>query len=132
MEQNSFINARIVQARANLNKMLSILERGDETGFGTIVEEEALTLHAMMMVSRPGYLLLKPNSIEAIAKITQFRDETRLPVCYSLDAGANVHLLYPARIKPQVMSFIASDLSAICEAGLVIHDEVGNGPVRLI
>jgi len=132
MEQNPFLTARIVQSHANLNEMLSILEKGDESGFDALVEEEALTLHAMMMVSRPGYLLLKPNSIEAIDRIIQFRADTRLPVCFTLDAGANVHILYPARILSQVRSFIASDLVTICEAGIIIHDEVGDGPVWLI
>jgi diphosphomevalonate decarboxylase len=61
-----------------------------------VVESEALTLHAMMMTSMPYFILMKPN-IEIINAIWKFRD-TKTPVCFTLDAGANVHVLYPKTI----------------------------------
>ena len=40
------------------------------------MEEEALSLHAMMMTGKPGYLLMKPGTLEIIRKIQEFRKET--------------------------------------------------------
>ena len=49
----------------------------------------------MMMTSMPYFILMKPNTLEIINKIWKFRNETQIPVCFTLDAGANVHVLYP-------------------------------------
>jgi diphosphomevalonate decarboxylase len=129
MDHHPYASARISQANDNLEKMLSLLKNGNEQEFASLVEEEALTLHALMLTSRPGYMLLKPNSWETIDRIRQFRYGTGLPVCYTLDAGANVHLLYPVGIRPQVSAFIESYLVPLCEQGRVIRDRVGTGPV---
>jgi len=68
----------------NLKKMLVSLQYGKEQSFSALVEEEALTLHAMMLTSRPGYILLKPNSLEVMDRIRQFRNTTDLPVSLPL------------------------------------------------
>jgi diphosphomevalonate decarboxylase len=131
MEHHPFYSARIVQANNNLEKMLAVLKSGDESGFEVLVEEEAFTLHAMMMTSRPGYILLKPESLEVIGRIRQFRISTGLSICFTLDAGANIHVLYPSRIRMQVIGFIEAELSAYCDQGRIIHDSLGNGPVHI-
>jgi diphosphomevalonate decarboxylase len=131
MEQHPFYAGRILQANGNLEKMLVVLKNGDEYGFATLVEEEALTLHAMMMTSRPGYILLKPASLEVIGRIRQFRISTGLPVCFTLDAGANIHVLYPSGIREQVRGFIEAELLAFCDRGRIMHDNLGNGPVKI-
>jgi diphosphomevalonate decarboxylase len=65
--------------------------------FGRIIKvvSEALTLHAMMMTSMPYFILMKPNTLQIINAIWKFRNDTKIPVCFTLDAGANVHVLYP-------------------------------------
>jgi diphosphomevalonate decarboxylase len=131
MDEHPYGTARIVQANANVKNMLTILKNGDESGLISLAEEEALSLHAMMMTSKPGYLLLKPASIEVIDRIRRFRASTGLPVSFTLDAGANIHVLYPARIRSEISSFIWSELEVFCDAGRIIHDQVGTGPVKL-
>jgi diphosphomevalonate decarboxylase len=44
-----------------------------------------------------------------------------------LDAGANVHLLYPLAYKQQVLDFIGSELIVFCQNQQYIRDEVGSG-----
>jgi diphosphomevalonate decarboxylase len=116
----------------NLKKMLVSLQYGKEKSFSALVEEEALTLHALMLTSRPGYILLKPNSLEVIDLIRKFRHTSGLPVSFTLDAGANVHLLYPDRLSGEVRPFIADQLSSFCLDGKIIHDAIGTGPVKFL
>jgi diphosphomevalonate decarboxylase len=75
--------------------MKEILKTGDMERFIKLVEHEALTLHAMMMMSDPAFILMKTGTLEVINKIWDFRKETGLPLFFTLDAGANVHLLFP-------------------------------------
>ncbi|MEO8515714.1 MAG: diphosphomevalonate decarboxylase [Flavobacterium sp.] len=126
-----YAEKRFEQAHENLSKIKSILEKGEIENFIKIVESEALTLHAMMMTSMPYFILMKPNTLEIINKIWKFRNETQTPVCFTLDAGANVHVLYPKKNWMEVLQFIKDELVGYCQNGQYICDEIGYGSVKL-
>ena len=131
MHGHPYAETRFQQAHSNLEDLRAILSSGDLKSFIEIVESEALTLHAMMMSSRPYFILMKPNTLEIINKIWQFREETGLPVCFTLDAGANVHVHYPEENKEEVFEFIKNELLAYCENEQYLCDRVGKGAIRL-
>lgn len=129
MHGHPFASQRFEQAQANLTQMKAILAAGDWEKFIQITESEALTLHAMMMTSMPYFILMKPNTLEIIQKIWKFRTENNIPVCFTLDAGANVHVLYPEKVKEQVLQFINTELLGYCQKGQYICDEIGLGAI---
>ncbi len=131
MEGNPFAEPRYLQARQRLRDLIPALKSGDVEKFGQICENEALTLHALMMSSQPSYLLMQPNSLKIIEKVRAWRTETKLPLFFTLDAGPNVHLLYPEEIISDVRGFIESDLRGFCENGAVLQDWVGEGPEEI-
>lgn len=131
MEGNVYATSRYQQARQRFQELLVALEVGNLDSFGQIAEAEALTLHALMMASNPPYLLLHPNTLALIEKVQTFRRSTGLPLYFTLDAGPNLHLLYPHNISSQVQTFIQNELKSYCEDGRVISDRVGAGPVLL-
>lgn len=122
MNGHPFAEARFRQAHENLSNLIEILRTGDLNGFVQIVETEALSLHAMMMTATPGFMLMKPNTMEIIQKIWQFRKETGANICFTLDAGANVHVLFPQSEKEQILGFIKADLAPFCQNGRYICD----------
>ncbi|MEW4923822.1 diphosphomevalonate decarboxylase [Algibacter sp. 2305UL17-15] len=127
MHGHPFAQERFKQANKNLSDMVSILKDGDLDKFIALVESEALTLHAMMMTSMPYFILMKPNTLEIINKIWDFRKETDSKVCFTLDAGANVHVLYPENEASEVLHFIQNELVAFCQNGQYINDKIGFG-----
>ena len=131
MEHNPFADKRFQQARDNLRSLLPALQEGDLKVFMEIMEYEALSLHAMMMTSKPGYLLLKKDSLSAIEKIRTFRKDTGMPVGFTIDAGANLHVLYPHEILIKADEFINAELRPLCHEGRLINDRVGTGPQRI-
>ena len=131
MNNHPYASNRFAQASSNITKLDIVLQSGDLYDFMNIVESEALTLHAMMMTSNPYYILMKPNTLEIINRIWEFRKETNVPICFTLDAGANVHVLYPENVKKRALEFINEHLTRFCENGQFILDDVGKGP-RLI
>ena len=131
MEGNPYANIRYRQANERLADLVHCLETGDMEGFIKISENEALSLHALMMTSEPSYILVKPATLAVIDKIRDFRAQTGLPVCFTLDAGPNVHVLYPQSAKAKVDAFIASELLPHCEDNYMIADQIGDGPVAL-
>ncbi|CCG54376.1 Diphosphomevalonate decarboxylase [Flavobacterium indicum GPTSA100-9 = DSM 17447] len=132
MHGHPYASRRFEQAHENISLLVDILKIGNVAEFIKIVESEALTLHAMMMTSMPYFILMKPNTLEIINKIWKFRAETNIPVCFTLDAGANVHVLYPNNVKEQVLQFIQSELVGYCQNGQYICDEIGNGSQLII
>lgn len=131
MQGHPYAPARFGQARDRIDDFLPIFREGDLQAFVELVESEALTLHAMMMTSQPYYILMKPATLQIIERIWEFRKAEGEPVCFTLDAGANVHLLYPAASREKVVPFIQDALLPFCEDGQHISDQVGAGPVRL-
>jgi diphosphomevalonate decarboxylase len=127
MHNHPFAERRFAQAHENLDNLITIFENGNLEEFIKIVESEALTLHAMMMTSMPYFILMKPNTLEIINAIWKFRNETKIPVCFTLDAGANVHVLYPENVAVTVLQFIKDELVGYCQNGQYICDEIGNG-----
>ena len=85
----------------------------------------------MMMTSMPYFILMKPNTLEIINCIWKFRKETNSKLCFTLDAGANVHVLYPKVEKDNVLQFIKKELSQYCKNGEFIEDEVGLGAIDI-
>lgn len=131
MEGNIFAENRYAQANERFEKLLLALKEGDLDTFGMITENEALTLHALMMTSEPSYILMRPNTLVMIEKIRAYRKATQQPLYFSLDAGPNIHLLYPDEIKEDVLFFIKNEMQSLCENGEWIADQVGEGAVKL-
>lgn len=127
MHNHPFAEKRFAQAHQNIAQLKTILMNGDLDKFIALVESEALTLHAMMMTSMPYFILMKPNTLEIINHIWTFRKNTQTPVCFTLDAGANVHVLYPQKYQAEVQEFIQNQLSKYCQQGQYIHDRMGDG-----
>lgn len=131
MHGHPFAENRFRQAHENLDVLKEVFANGDVEEFIKIVESEALTLHAMMMTSMPYFILMKPDTLEIINKIWAYRSETHVPICFTLDAGANVHVLYPESVKEKAIQFIKDELVEHCEKGHYICDRIGQGARKI-
>ncbi len=131
MHRHPFAAERFKQADSHMTKMKKIFATGDLDAFIALVEGEALTLHAMMMSSQPYFILMRPNTLEILNHIWNFRRNTGSKACFTLDAGANVHLLFPEKEKEKVYEFIKNELVAYCQKGHYICDSIGGGAKEL-
>ena len=127
MHNHPFAENRFAQAKAHYQALLKILEKGDLDGFSDLVKREALSLHAMMLTSLPSYILMHPNTVQIIQEVIRYRETSGLHLTFTLDAGANVHLLYPAHEAEKIDKFIESDLRKYCQDNELIYDRVGTG-----
>ena len=128
MNDNPFSKVRFNAANNNITKLLQILASGNLNDFCELVEGEALMLHSLMMNSNPSYILMKPETLEVIERIQDFRENSEIPVCFTLDAGANVHVLFPESFHKEVMTFIEKELAPFCKSRKFIIDSIGEGP----
>lgn len=131
MENNVYAEPRFQQAKDRIPILLKALKDGDWETFGKIAENEAMTLHALMMSSEDSYILMEPNTIEMIRRIREYREETGHHVYFSLDAGPNIHLLYPESIEKEIHQFINAKMLKLCQNKTRIYDKVGYGPEKI-
>ena len=123
MNTNPYAERRFQEARENFVPLKQILKTGDLQGFIKLVEHEALTLHALMMMSEPAFILMKTGTLEVINKLWKFREETGNPLFFTLDAGANVHLLFPENESTEaIQNFIETELLQHTQKGGVVKD----------
>jgi diphosphomevalonate decarboxylase len=127
MHGHPFKESRILQAKQNTRTILKAIKNGDWVLFGEILENEALTLHALMMSSYPSFILLKPNSLEIIERVKEFRNRTKLSLYFTIDAGPNIHLIYKKSEETVIEEFIKKELIDLCHEGSYIIDESGTG-----
>lgn len=130
MDTNPYAPVRYENAENHVASLLDALRSGDLQRFIEITESEAMQLHALMMCSTPAFILMKPNTLRIIQSVLEFRAETDIPVCFTLDAGPNVHVLYPDQNAEIVERFILDELEHYCSGGLWLADKTGDGPSR--
>ncbi len=53
-------------------------------------------------------------------------------MCFTLDAGANLHLLYHKNDFDLVQKFVKNELLVFCSGGKYIDDKLGSGPEKII
>ena len=122
MNTNPYAERRFQEARENFVPMKEILKSGDLQAFMKLVEHDALTLHAMMMMSDPAFILMQTGTLQVINRVWEFRKENNLPLFFTLDAGANVHLLFPSEKKTEITNFIEKELLQYTQNGGIVRD----------
>lgn len=132
MKDHAYATTRYEIARNNIDRLCDVMKRDDLLDtFISIVESEALQLHALMMCGESPFMLMEPGTVAIIKEVWRYRKATGIPVCFTLDAGPNVHMLYPSRYTTDVLAWIKKDLSPHCADGQYILDYVGSGPQKI-
>ena len=126
-----FFTARLTSVRETLRTVRSALLDRDFAALGCAAEREALSLHAVAMTSRveekpwlSGILYWQPETVALLRSVQTWRQEG-LPVYFSLDAGASVHLLCEAEREPQLEEVLEDSLSIL--GGSYISSAPGRG-----
>lgn len=131
MDHHPYSESRYLQANKHIYRLIDALKNNDWDSFAQITENEALSLHSLMLNSEPWFMLLQPESISIIKRVREFRESTKVKVCFTIDAGPNIHLLYPESERKIVIDFIETELSPYLENKLWIDDGIGNGPEKI-
>lgn len=131
LDSNAYAQVRFEQAQENLGQLLVAFEKGDVESFMEVVESEALQLHAMMMVSKPSFVLMRPGTLAIIEAIRAFRSETGAQVCFTLDAGANVHMLFSPVDENRIVNNLLPSLLSHCQDKQYLCTALDRGPEKL-
>ena len=100
----------------------ALLER-DFSALAPLIEEEAIELHLIAMSSRPPIFYWNPGTLEVIHRVRALRAEG-VSAAFTMDAGANVHVICESSSKRDVVSA----LQGLASVSGIFEDHVGTGP----
>ncbi len=119
--------ARVAGAADRLATCKAALLARDFATFAEVVERDSNLMHAVMMTSRPPLFYWLPGSLAVMESVRRWRAEG-LSVCYTLDAGPNVHCICVRKDAADVSARLSSlsEVVQVREAGaggpaIVLH-----------
>lgn len=87
-----FFMARVRRLPSTLQRIKQSLEKKQFSQFGTIIESEALNMHAVMLTSSPALIYWEPATVAILLRVREWREEG-LESYFTLDAGPTVHVI---------------------------------------
>lgn len=93
--------ARLADAPRRLDICRRAIRTRDFETFAEIVELDSNMMHSVMMTSTPRLMYWQAASLAVMTAVQQWRAEG-IPVCFTLDAGPNVHVLCEVAYQKQV------------------------------
>lgn len=118
--------ARVEDATRRLDICRHAILARDFASLADIVETDSNLMHAVMMTSNPSLFYWQPATLTVIEAVRDARVRG-MPVCYSVDAGPNVHVICIGSMTGET----AEMLRSIPEVREVRSAQVG-GPAKIV
>jgi diphosphomevalonate decarboxylase len=115
--------ARIADAQRRIDICREAILSLDFESLASIIELDSNLMHAVMLTSTPSLFYWQPATLEIIHTINTLREEG-LEVCYTIDAGPNVHCICEAGSASAVKERI-TELPGVIN---LIETHPGQGP----
>jgi len=100
-ETSVLYNSWAEQVGQDMEKLERALAVQDFDGLGQVVEHNAMSMHATMLSSWPPLLYWLPDSVKALQRVWELREEGA-SVYATMDAGPNIKLLFESQTEPLV------------------------------
>lgn len=96
--------------------------------FGELLELEALEIHTVLMTAKNPFSYLKKETLEFLCWLRKLRVKTGLEAYFTIDAGANVHVICEMDSREDFLFYFKRDFP---ETPFIL-DSVGEGPKLLV
>ena len=96
-------NARVGDTTRRLDLCRRAILNRDFQAFAEIVELDSNLMHAVMMTSQPRLFYWQPATLAVMRAVVDWR-RNGIPVCFTIDAGPNVHVITLADHSSKVIA----------------------------
>lgn len=97
---------RLLSLQERIKKMKKAFSIKDFFLFGSLLEEETVSLHSVMMTQRPPLYYWSGKTIEIIKEIILLR-QLGIAAYYTIDAGENIHLICQKKDKDKIYDYFS-------------------------
>ena len=119
--------ARVATAQERFDRCQRAILGRDFAALAQVVELDSNIMHAVMMTGEPSLLYWSPDTLRVMQQVRQWRQEQALEVCFTIDAGPNVHCICTS----QAADRIENELRAL-PGILEVRRATPGGPARLV
>jgi diphosphomevalonate decarboxylase len=119
-------STRLVQVSERLDVCRQAILKRDFDALAAVMELDSNLMHAVMMTSMPPLFYWQPATLGIMQAIQKWRADG-LPVCYTVDAGPNVHIICPQKRNEEVKQRLA-----ILHGVQQVLTASAGGPARLL
>lgn len=99
--------ARIASAPARLDRCRKAILERDFEAFADVVELDSNVMHSVMMTGNPALFYWMPTTLALMEAVRELRKQG-VGVCYTIDAGPNVHCICAPDAAPKVVAALQS------------------------
>jgi len=99
--------ARVDDTKRRLDIVREAIKHRDFQAMAEMVELDSNMMHAVMMTSRPVLMYWENTSVTIMKNVQKWR-ASGLPVCYTMDAGPNVHVITTKDYSEDIYDKLAS------------------------
>lgn len=107
-----------------LEEVRIAIQSRDIQRLGVVIEQDALAMHSVMMTGKPSLLYWQPGTLEILHAVRHWREQDRIPVYFTIDAGPNVHLI----CEKQSVAEVEGRLQNLTHVKQIITSAPGSGP----
>ena len=87
------LQGRLASLERITRKVRRAIQEQDLPALGEALESDALSMHAVMMTSRPPLLYWEPSTVAVLKAVRDLRARKGLACYFTIDAGPNVHVI---------------------------------------
>lgn len=95
--------SRVLDAPRRLDLCRQAILSRDFEALSSVVEIDCIWMHAVMMTSSPPLMYWSPATLEIMLAIQEWRKQG-LPVCFTVDAGSNVHAITESQYAVDIVT----------------------------
>ncbi len=92
-ETSPYFKTRLKEMQPRIERIKKAVLEKDFSTFGKCIEEDSTSMHSVMMTQNPPAFYWESGSITIMKEVMKWRDENEVEAYFTLDAGANVHVL---------------------------------------
>jgi len=118
-----FMKARLEELPERISALKIALKEKNLMRLGELIEEDALSMHTVMMTQKPSLLYWNSGTLSIIQQLKELRETKNILGYFSMDAGANVHVITDKTNMDKLLPLLKSN-KFIDE---IIIDKVGKG-----
>jgi len=106
-ETSPLHQARITRVAGLLHQCRQAILERDFESLAQVTELDCHLMHAVMMTSSPPLIYWQPATLSVMQAVIEWR-KGGIPVCYTIDAGPNVHVLCPSEYAAEVSKALSA------------------------
>lgn len=101
---SSYFRKRLADVKKRLPLMKKVFIQKDFATFGKLLENEAISMHTVMMTQSPPLYFWSGATIEVMKKTMLLR-EKGIPAYFTIDAGENVHIICQKKDEQKICAY---------------------------